>query len=159
MPMNPMELVIFNRDPFIPGNLQVLLVHRQDEHFNGWHHPGGYLGASETISGAVQRVALRETGAEVEIIASMFPANFPNMKRDHEFSLVFACVPGGTITANPGKRDFFSIHAMPVPLLMPNHRFIYARTVEWLSVMRRLSPAAREEVLKATSYLETLEKV
>lgn len=46
---------------------EILLTHRSDSHWHGWHLPGGFLGTNETLSAACNRIAQRELGIEVRL--------------------------------------------------------------------------------------------
>jgi len=61
VPVAAVEVLISN------DGQDFLLTMRQDEHWNGWHIPGGYVGCGESLSDACQRVARRELGIEVEL--------------------------------------------------------------------------------------------
>lgn len=47
---------------------KVLLCHRKDEFFEGWHTPGTYIGPGENFQEAAQRCADREIKASVRVI-------------------------------------------------------------------------------------------
>lgn len=55
------ELVIVRDD-------KVLLTHRKDEFFDGWHTPGTYIGPGETFEEAAQRCANKEIKASVRVL-------------------------------------------------------------------------------------------
>lgn len=161
MPMNPMELIIL-KNPITPFvSQEVLLLYRDDKNFpDCWHNPGGYLGANEKIEDAIQRVALREIGIKVKNLMPVAMANFYNLARDHEFSLLVVCEPDGSIKTEKGKIDFFPLGKMPENLT-PHHKSVMRKILDWLDFLRILyvkSPDLMETYFEVSSVLETLQR-
>ena len=48
----------------VDNQRRVLLTYRQDEDWNGWHIPGGFMGYTESIPDACSRIALKELGSD-----------------------------------------------------------------------------------------------
>ncbi len=72
-----------------------LLTMRKDEHFDGWHFPGGFIGYNETFEQACQRIAKRELGVELKNIQFLNVLNYNHGEdpRGHLVALVFMAVP------------------------------------------------------------------
>lgn len=157
LPMNPMELVVLDKSVLSEsGPEKVLLSYRDDAHFlDCWHHPGGYLGGSEKIVDATQRVADREFQVKLNECYVVQPINSYKLARDHELAVVFvATMDNSTLKLEKGKLEFFPFDQLPANLL-PHHRLIQERAVDWLRVMQELNPKHREMVLRVTRYLES----
>ena len=156
LPMSPMECVIVDKDPFQTPveDLKILLSYRDDAHFpDCWHHPGSYLGSGDKIAEAVQRTIEKEIKSDVAEFWPVTMANFYKLARDHEFSYLHVCRLSGEVVIVPGKLEFLPALRPPANLL-PHHKLMQERVVEWLMVMKELSPSHREMVLRVTRYLE-----
>ena len=94
---------------------KVLLCHRKDEFFDGWHTPGTYIGPGESFQEAAQRCADREIKAQVRVIKCI--ASFLNNDnpRFSDLSNLLYC----EITGNPQNGTWFQ--KCP-PDLIPVHR-------------------------------------
>lgn len=69
------ELIIIDQQ-------RVLLTYREDEHYRGWHTPGGYVGPGETWHEAASRIAMRELTCDVthvEHVASFLQNDDPRL--------------------------------------------------------------------------------
>ena len=60
-----------------------LLTYRDDEHWHGWHIPGGFVGVRESIQNACSRIAMRELGIECTFIKVVNAIAWEN---NHDFS-------------------------------------------------------------------------
>lgn len=49
------------------GVLEFLLTHREDEHWSGWHIPGGIWRTAHTLEQAAQKLAKQELGADIAL--------------------------------------------------------------------------------------------
>lgn len=170
VPLNPMELIILNECPFedivwrdasgegvSPPSLiylKALTVYRNDEYWpDCFHFPGGYLGSNETVADAIQRVAKKEIGVGIKNFWPVSQGNFTKLGRDHEYSTIFICLPGEEPVLKPG-RQFTPILQLPKNLL-PHHREMAKRAIEWLEAMQSLSAEKREKIIRVTSVLES----
>ena len=72
-------------------NHQVYLTHRDDEHFTGWHTPGGYLHQREEYADAANRVAQRELGCSVEVVRELATVSHVGTPRFHDVSILLLC--------------------------------------------------------------------
>jgi NUDIX domain len=79
-----------------PG--QVLLTWREDQHWSGWHLPGGFVAPFETLADACARVSDRELGQHVVFDRVLTAEGW----RDHPYasvvSIVCLCQPTQPIT-------------------------------------------------------------
>lgn len=91
-----------------------LLTERRDEHWNGWHIPGGFMAYQESFEEACKRVALRELNMDIEF-KKMFDAF---VWKEHPYgapiSIICICTPKG----EPSEGTYFS----EIPKdMVPNH--------------------------------------
>lgn len=64
----------------IVKNGKVLLIHREDAYFKGFHTPGSYLGPDEDWQTAASRIAKQEVGCDVKVeryVTSFFNTDNP----------------------------------------------------------------------------------
>lgn len=104
----------FNNVPYI------LMWHRKDEHYKGWHMPGGYIILGESDWEWVSRVLKKEVGLELKHVELIRRLNhradlwgLPN----HQLACLFLCEAEGEI--NKGK--FFPLTDLPEDT-MAHHR-------------------------------------
>lgn len=91
-----------------------LLTMRQDEHWNGWHVPGGYVGCGEPLAEACRRVARRELGIDVHFQRVLHAFTWSDHPYAQTVSIVCCCQTSET----PRCGTFF--RAIPSPMV-PNH--------------------------------------
>jgi len=91
-----------------------LLTMRQDEHWNGWHVPGGYVGCGEPLSDACRRIAQRELGIDVQLRRILHAFNWIDHPYAQTVSIVCCCSTSQT----PKRGEFF--REIPSPMV-PNH--------------------------------------
>jgi len=106
------ELVI------VRGN-KVLLTHRADDHFTGWHTPGAYLDPSDTWQSAATRCAKKELACEVKVdryLTSFFNTKEEN-RRFSDVSNLVLCHP----VSEPSNGEWFT--EMPKTLLAHHQKF------------------------------------
>lgn len=70
---------------------EVLLVHRSDEYYKGWHFPGGFIAPGESFEDACARVLLREVGLKLRTCEIIGVENFNKDPRFPFVSLFFLC--------------------------------------------------------------------
>ncbi|MFV8751432.1 NUDIX domain-containing protein [Nannocystaceae bacterium ST9] len=89
----------------------ILLSHRDDETWRGWHIPGGFVGRDETLADACRRIARRELGVEVELIGVVGSFAWPDHPCGSVLSLLCACRSDAT----PRDARFFV--ELPEPMV------------------------------------------
>lgn len=72
-----------------------LLTERNDKYWQGWHIPGGYLLAKETIEDACNRLAKKELGMGVNFEKILFLYPWSNHPYSNALSIVCLCHPLG----------------------------------------------------------------
>ena len=86
-----------------PGGA-LLLTWREDEHWTGWHFPGGFMGPGESVARACERIAQRELGASfaLEGVAGVecWPA--------HPYASPVALLCRGALDRAPATGRFFT---------------------------------------------------
>jgi ADP-ribose pyrophosphatase YjhB (NUDIX family) len=98
-----------------------LLVHRRDEHWDGWHLPGGFMAPGESIAGACNRVAEREVGVSVAFVRVVTAFAWPHHPYAHAVSLVCHCT---TPQGEPRAGTFFT--ELPAGMVMHHADFVRA---------------------------------
>lgn len=81
-----------------------LLTERRDEHWNGWHLPGGFLGPGESLEEACRRIGERELRVSVEFKRLITVFVWPDHPYASAVSLVCLC----TSRQAPATGSFFS---------------------------------------------------
>lgn len=92
----------------------ILLSHRDDETWQGWHIPGGFVGCGETLASACQRIAQRELGEfgmEVELVGVVGSFVWPDHPCGSVLSLLCVCRSEG----RPRDARFFV--ELPQPMI------------------------------------------
>lgn len=97
VPFSACEMVVINK------NKEILLTHREDQWWKGWHIPGGLLRMNEDFKTRLSKVAKNELGAKLKSFKFLFPMNYPKTPRGHDVSLVFLC----TLSGKPQHGTFF----------------------------------------------------
>ncbi|MEK7195614.1 MAG: NUDIX hydrolase [Patescibacteria group bacterium] len=88
---------------------KVFLVHRVDEHWNGWHIPGGYIPCNaQSIDDAYNRVVKRELGYKVHLkkILEVYKWKPGEHRYGFPTSIVCVCEPLGEIKETETARFF-----------------------------------------------------
>jgi ADP-ribose pyrophosphatase YjhB (NUDIX family) len=98
----------------------ILLSHRDDETWQGWHIPGGFVGCGETLAVACQRIAQRELGIEVELVGVVGSFAWPDHPCGSVLSLLCVCRSEASprdarFSAVGGRLDFFV--ELPQPMI------------------------------------------
>lgn len=82
----------------------VLLTWRDDEHWRGWHFPGGFLGPAESVAQGCARIAGRELGAGFALAGVVGVESWPA----HPFASPVALLCRGTLDRPPSEGRFFA---------------------------------------------------
>jgi ADP-ribose pyrophosphatase YjhB (NUDIX family) len=98
VPQPAVEIVVVRDGP------EVLLNHRQDEHWNGWEMPGGYLHYRESVADACARIAQREIGVSVTLERIVTAYMWPDHPYGSPLSVVCRCRADG----EPLRGQFFA---------------------------------------------------
>lgn len=69
----------------------VLLTWRDDPQWRGWHVPGGFVGAGESLGDAARRIATRELGVELVLERVVDNYAWPDHPCGAVLSLLCAC--------------------------------------------------------------------
>lgn len=120
LPMVPFECAVV-RD--IDGEPHVLLWHRDDEHYTGWHMPGKYLLRGETDEEGVRRVLKNE--ADLELTSFEFIRHFNTRPESgdvpqHQQALFWLCMAEG----DPTVGTFFPLTKLPEDILGHHRRYV-----------------------------------
>ncbi len=161
MPMTTLELFIFERDPFTPAAKtlpRVLLSYRKDEYYDGWHVPGGYLGAKETAAQAVRRILMRELGSGSRTIQHLFTLNRPNGIREHHCSWFLAATLLKPPRLKKGRLEYFDPSRLPLKLL-PYYREAFARLKKIHAFLKTLPKDKQRKLLECLSVSEVSGKM
>lgn len=94
---------------------KVLLTHRTDPYFTGWHTPGTYVGPRETRQETAQRCADKELKARVRYIRDIDEKDHPDSPRFHDQCVLLLC----EIVGEPQTGQWF--FEMPSDLI-PEHQ-------------------------------------
>lgn len=95
---------------------KVLLTHRADPYFTGWHTPGTNVGPGETRQETVQRCADKELKVKIRYIRTLGEKDHPESPRFHDQCILLLCE---IAEGEPQTGQWFS--EMP-PDLIPEHR-------------------------------------
>jgi len=123
----PIELSVLRRNT--DGEHEVLMIHREDKFFNGWHIPGTVMLPGDTEEKALMRLIEREVRAETSK-PCFIDRNHVEKKenpRGQEVSLLFVCFLKGLYT---GRGKFFSLLSPPEDTLV-HHKHILERISRW----------------------------
>lgn len=85
VPTPAVEVLITNTDK------DFLLIHRKDEHWNGWHIPGGFMLHKESIEKACNRLANKELGISVKFEKIITAYMWPDHPYGSPISIVCKC--------------------------------------------------------------------
>jgi ADP-ribose pyrophosphatase YjhB (NUDIX family) len=113
VPQPAVEIVVVRNDR------EVLLNRRQDEHWNGWEMPGGYLHYRESVADACARIARREIGVSVSLERIVTAYMWPDHPYGSPLSVVCRCRADG----EPQRGQFFA----ELPEGMVPHHAEFAR--------------------------------
>ncbi|PJE64609.1 MAG: hypothetical protein COU90_02095 [Candidatus Ryanbacteria bacterium CG10_big_fil_rev_8_21_14_0_10_43_42] len=120
LPMVPFECAVVR---YIDGEPCVLLWHRDDEHYTGWHMPGKYLLRGETDEEGVRRVLKNE--ADLELTSFEFIRHFNTRPESgdvpqHQQALFWLCRAEG----EPTVGRFFPLTKLPEDILGHHRRYV-----------------------------------
>lgn len=106
-------------------NHEVLLTHRKDEFFQGWHTPGTYIGPGETFQETAQRCADKEIKCKVRFIKQLATFSHPDSPRFHDVSILILCeIADGEPQAcewfSECPSDLISVHQPYWPVIVEN---------------------------------------
>ena len=118
------ELCVVRRVEGVP---QILLTHRTDEHWTGWHIPGSmWRVRSITHQDAINAVSKQELeGAPVTFVKELGTYPWADHPYGHPFSHI--CIATGDVPENEGQK-YFSIDEL-LSLDIVNHHGDFARDV------------------------------
>lgn len=119
------ELAVVRRHA---GAWQVLLIHRHDKFFRGWHMPGSLLLPGEKMREVFRRLSTREVHGRTT--APKFVTIFEfHSRRGYELSLLHTARLIGS--RRGGEGQFFSLGKLPVNTLS-HHRTMLAALRRYL---------------------------
>lgn len=98
----------------------VLLTHRDDPPWHGWHIPGGFLGRNEGLADACRRIAARELATELTLERIVGDYAWPDHPQGSVLSILCAC----RVHAPPQTGRFFT--ALP-GMMVAHHAAFVAR--------------------------------
>jgi ADP-ribose pyrophosphatase YjhB (NUDIX family) len=98
-----------------------LLVYRKDEHWDGWHLPGGFMIPGESIAEACNRIAEREVRSSVTFERFVLAFAWPWHPYAHPVSLVCQCALRG---GEPQAGTFFT--ELPSRMVLHHADFVGA---------------------------------
>lgn len=84
---------------------KVLLTHRDDPFFKGWHTPGTYMEQGESWQDAAQRCANKEVKTNIRVLRVLEPINHPDSPRFHDVSVLLLCE---IVDGEPQAGEWFS---------------------------------------------------
>lgn len=126
------ELAVLKRDEK-GGQPKVLMIHRKDKFFHGWHIPGTIILPGDTEESAMMRLLEKEVGARVTPHrfvdrSHVAKGNGPYQnKRGQEVEILFTCF---LIDEYSGNGSFFPLHTPPEETL-GHHKILLAKAVRW----------------------------
>ena len=121
-PQAAVELVVVDNTD---GPTRILLIWRDDEHYLGWHFPGGYPRFGQDLDTAVRAVAERELEAEIRRLERRPKGDYSRVdSRGHTFGLVFLVELDG----DPTGGEWFD--HVPEDLL-PHHKELLRKVLGW----------------------------
>lgn len=125
---------------------KVLLTHRTDPYFTGWHTPGTYVGPRETRQETAQRCADKELKMRVRYIRDIDEKDHPNSPRFHDQCILLLCE---IVEGEPQAGQWFS--EMP-PDLIPEHQKY------WPAIEEELKKLTGEEKYWLTAFADEAPK-
>jgi ADP-ribose pyrophosphatase YjhB (NUDIX family) len=96
----------------------VLLTPRQDKHWSGWHLPGGFVGVSETLEAACERIARKELGAHARMTRLIGHYAWT----DHPYASALSLLCECTLDDPPRDGEYFS--QLPDRLISQHRRML-----------------------------------
>lgn len=99
---------------------RVLLTWRDDEHWRGWHLPGGFVAPFEPLAAACSRIAQRELMADVQFERVIDAASWADHPYASVVSIVCRCRASGPLRVG----EFFD--AAPDSLIEQHRPFLAA---------------------------------
>lgn len=107
----------------IDTKTHVLLWYRDDEHYKGWHMPGGYILRGESWEDAARRVLLKETSLTLQRMKFLHCFNWTPVNApvpNHQIALLFLCAGAGKHRAG----TFFPLDAIPSDTLSHHKEYL-----------------------------------
>lgn len=95
-----------------------LLTKRNDKYWQGWHIPGGFMLAKESVENACLRIAKKELGIKVNFTSILMIYAWTNHPFANALSLVCICRPDG----NPLDGHYFQ--EIPRNVIIPHRKFL-----------------------------------
>ena len=119
-PAVPSECAVIRNIKDVP---HILMWHRDDEHYTGWHMPGGYMLRGETDFECCARVLKKENGLELKKIS--FIRNFNTRPETgwvpgHQLARFWLC----EMIGRPTNGTFFPLTALPEDTLGHHKKYI-----------------------------------
>ena len=84
---------------------KVLLMHRNDKFFHGYHTPGTYIGPGESYQESAQRCADKEIKCKVRVGEVIGVFSHPDSSRFHDLSVLLLCE---LVEGTPQMGEWFS---------------------------------------------------
>lgn len=94
---------------------EVLLTERHDQHWSGWHIPGGFVGCEESLESACDRIARTELGRPARLVTLLGSYTW----RDHPYASLTSLLCRCELVGEPAEGKFFG--RLPSDLI-PEHR-------------------------------------
>jgi ADP-ribose pyrophosphatase YjhB (NUDIX family) len=114
------EVLVFRRqyDTWVKPP-QILLTHRRDDHWKGWHIPGGrWADPTLTLEQACQSIARRELGLPVVLQHPLMFEKWNDHPYGNPLSLVCICSTPVDVIETEDMRFFDHV---PEPIVSPHH--------------------------------------
>jgi ADP-ribose pyrophosphatase YjhB (NUDIX family) len=106
---------------------EFLLTWREDQHWRGWHIPGGFLGPEESLKAACRRIAKRELGIEVIFEHLLMAYVWP----DHPYASVVSLLCICSTESTPCTGSF---HQRIPEDTLPNHDALLRAFLDKLNI-------------------------
>lgn len=97
---------------------KVLLTHRTDPFFTGWHTPGTYVGPRESRQETAQRCADKELKVQIKYIREIGKKDHPDSPRFHDQCVLLLCK---IVEGEPKAGQWFS--EMPPNMIPVHHEY------------------------------------
>jgi ADP-ribose pyrophosphatase YjhB (NUDIX family) len=98
----------------------IWLSYRDDESWRGWHIPGGFVGAGESLADACRRIGARELGVELELGAVVGDFAWP----DHPCGAVLSLLCAVRSEVEPGADRGRWFEALPNDMVSHHAEFV-----------------------------------
>ena len=120
LPFVPFELAVVRE---IGHRTHILMWHRNDEHYCGWHMPGGYILLGENDQQVVERVLTKEVGLKLrswEFIRCFNTRPETGWVPNHQMAKFYHCIAEG----EPSTGQFFPVDHLPERTLAHHIRYV-----------------------------------